>query len=277
MKSFTLFALIIFCPIITTTAQETNPEQLNKTDNKGKFFAYWGWSREWFSTSDIHFKGADYNFTLNNVSARDKPNKIGYDPYLKLGEMTIPQFNFRIGYFINSHYNISIGVDHMKYVVIQHQTTQITGSIANSNTIYDGIYNHENIEITDGFLLFEHTNGLNYINSEIRRQDKVTSISKNIAINFTEGLGLGALYPKTNTTLLNKQRYDEFHLAGYGVHALVGFNIQFFNFFFLQSEFKGGYINMPDIRTTLSSQDSASQHFFFTQFNWVFGAKFGVF
>jgi hypothetical protein len=41
--------------------------------NKGKFYVFWGGNRESFSKSDIHFRGEDYNFTLNNVSAQDKP------------------------------------------------------------------------------------------------------------------------------------------------------------------------------------------------------------
>jgi hypothetical protein len=31
--------------------------------------------------------------------------------------MTIPQTNFRMGYFISDHYSLAIGVDHMKYVL----------------------------------------------------------------------------------------------------------------------------------------------------------------
>jgi hypothetical protein len=42
------------------------------------------------------------------------------------GKMTIPQTNFRIGYFINDHY-IALGVDHMKYVMAQNQVANITG------------------------------------------------------------------------------------------------------------------------------------------------------
>ena len=46
--------------------------------NKGKMFAYWGWNRGHFSTSDITFKGENYNFTLDNVEAKDKPNRLVY-------------------------------------------------------------------------------------------------------------------------------------------------------------------------------------------------------
>jgi len=54
-------------------------------------------------------------------------------------------------------------------------------------------------------------------------------------------------------------------------------NVTFWDHFFIQSEFKGGFINMPDIRTTNNPSDRASQNFWFTQWNWVFGYAFNPF
>ena len=82
--------------------------------------------------------------------------------------------------------------------------------------------------------------------------------------------------PKTNSTLLNNERHDDFHLAGYGISAVVAINISFYEVFFIQSELKGGYINMPDIRTTMDKADRASQSFLFSQLNMVFGVSFNL-
>jgi hypothetical protein len=61
--------------------------------------------------------------------------------------MTIPQTNFRMGYFISDHYSLAIGVDHMKYVLTQNQTARISGTIA-AGTPYDGVYTNDPIVIT---------------------------------------------------------------------------------------------------------------------------------
>ena len=163
----------------------------------------------------------------------------------------------------------------MKYVMRQDQTVIIDGEIHNSETIYDGSYSDDEIQLTEDFLKYEHTDGLNYANIEFRRFDEIYELYK-IKISLTEGLGVGILYPKTNTTLLNKERYDEFHLAGYGIDAVVGVNFSFLKYFFIQSELKGGYINMPDIRTTNSESDKASQDFFFSQIMIVFGVAINI-
>ena len=158
----------------------------------------------------------------------------------------------------------------MKYIVQADQVVKISGYIENTETVYDGVYLDEDITIATDFLQFEHTDGLNYANIEGRRSDQLIDFNK-VKINITEGLGGGALIPRTNTTLLNNERYDEFHLSGWGIHGVVGVNATFFNVFFVQSELRGGYANMPDIRTTMSTNDSASQSFFFSQLNIVFG------
>lgn len=247
--------------------------------NKGKMYIYWGGNRESFSKSDIHFKGENYNFTLNNVGASDKPKGWQID-YVNPARMTIPQTNFRIGYFLNDHYNISLGLDHMKYVMDQNQTVNITGSI-NEGTPFDGTYNNEPIVLTEDFLTFEHTDGLNYINTEFCRVDDVSKLFKigntdKFQVNITEGVGAGLLFPKTNAKVLGKERHDDFHVSGYGVSAKVGLNLTFFKHFFLQTELKGGYIDMNDIRTTHSVADKASQHFFFLQRIITFGGIFKV-
>lgn len=247
-----------------------NQSATSRYGHKGRLYLYWGWNGAWYSKSNINFLGAGYDFTLSKVAAKDRPSPFNFNTYFNPGNVTIPQYNFRVGYFINDHYNISFGIDHMKYVVVDKQNVKINGSISGTNSEYDGEYNNEEVTIRTGFLEFEHTDGLNYGNIAIRRFDQFFDFNK-VKIGFTEGVELGLLIPKTNTLLINKERYDEFHLAGYGFNGIVGVNIELFKYFFIQPEFKGGFINMPDIRTTSSEYDKAKQNFWFTQFNVVFG------
>jgi len=266
---------IAFLILASQLASAQNEIPIEKTSQKGKLYVYWGWNRGWYTTSDIGFSGADYDFNLNNVVAKDRQTPFSLSPHLNPTLITIPQYNFRIGYFITSNYDISFGVDHMKYVVQSGQTVKISGYISEPETGYEGVYENDDIVIEEGFLNFEHTDGLNYLNVEFRRFDNIFDFNK-VKINLTEGLGLGVLMPKTNATLLNNERHDDFHLAGYGISAVVAINISFYEVFFIQSELKGGYINMPDIRTTMSKADKASQSFFFSQLNIVFGVKINL-
>jgi hypothetical protein len=131
------------------------------------------------------------------------------------------------------------------------------------------------------FLTFEHTDGLNYVNSELSRVDDISKFFKigntdTIQLNLTEGIGAGLLYPKTNSKIIGKERYDEFHVSGFGLSAKVGLNITFFKYFFLQTEIKGGFVSMKNIRTTTSESDSAQQNFYFLQRIIAFGGIFNI-
>lgn len=264
---YAAFTALVFSNSVTAQ-EEIKIQDKYTAHNKGKFIVSWGGNRESYSKSDVTFKGKDYNFTIDNLKAQDKPKGWHVD-YINPAKMTIPQTNFRMGYFINDHYSIAIGVDHMKYVMTQNQTANITGTIA-ANTAFDGQYNNTPTVLTEQFLMYEHTDGLNYVNTEFSRHDDISSIFKigntdKIQVNLTEGVGVGVLYPRTNTTLMGKERHDDFHISGFGTSLKAGLNITFFKHFYIQGELKGGYINMQDIRTTQSTEDSASQDFFFFQ------------
>ena len=284
MKTKFLF-FILFGFSLNSLAQEEIKVEKYTAHNKGKFFVSWGGNRESYTKSDVTFTGKDYNFTIANMAARDKPKGWHVD-YINPMRMTIPQTNFRLGYFVSDHYSVTVGVDHMKYVMTQNQIANVTGSInlpiGDAGAIHNGIYNNTPVNFADEtFLIYEHTDGLNYVNTEISRHDDISSLFRitntdKIQVNLTEGVGVGVLYPKTNTTLLGKSRHDEFHVSGYGTSVKAGLNITFFKHFYIQGELKGGYINMQDIRTTQSNEDKASQDFFFFQRIIAFGGIFKI-
>jgi hypothetical protein len=274
---FSITCLIIFTNFIN--AQEVSSEKYT-AHNKGKFYIFWGGNRDYYTNSDITFTGKDYKFTLENVEAHDKPKGYHVD-YVNPARMTIPQTNFRMGYFINDHYNISIGLDHMKYVMDQNQVVNYTGNYQNEGTnFYGETLPNGQVLLTEDFLTFEHTDGLNYINSEFCRVDDISKLfgirnTDKFQINLTEGIGAGLLYPKTNAKLMQQERHDDFHVSGYGISAKAGLNFTFYKYFFIQTEIKGGYINMNSIQTTnTESEDEASQDFNFSQTVIAFGGIF---
>lgn len=282
MKANYICTLVLLLNISFIQGQQRDDVALkNKPTNKGKFFAHWGWNWASYSDSDIRFKGENYDFVLSDVKARDTPSKFSFKKYFGITNITKPQTNFRIGYFFKENYTISIGVDHMKYVVNNDQFVTIDGTITIGNLKYDGIYNNQKIQLTEDFLRLEHTDGLNYLNIELKRFDNIDHWfgfnSKNLQVNLTEGFGVGVLYPKTDTSLLGKERHDDYHLSGWGVSAIAGLNVTFLKHFYIQSAYKIGYIDMPDVKTSLNTLESASQSFFFFENNIVIGGKFRLF
>lgn len=252
----------------------TNPYTAN---NKGKIFIYWGGNRGFYSKSDIHFKGDDFDFTVNDATAHDKPKGWHID-YINPTKMTIPQTNLRVGYFITDNYSVSIGVDHMKYVMTQNQQSTVTGTYPNQGT-YGEVLQNGKTKLTEDFLMFEHTDGLNYVNAEIARHKDFSKYlgiinTDKIQFNGLVGVGAGVLYPKTNATVLGRERYDDFKVAGWGVSAKAGVNATFLKHFFIQYEWKFGYIDIVKAPIILNTDAYASHHFTFNEGIFAVGGIF---
>lgn len=270
-----IIAAFSFLSLTQAMAQTATIEEASSLTKKGKIFVFWGWNRAVYSNSDIHFKGDGYNFTLKNVEAQDRPTAISFNDYLKPDRVTIPQTNARIGYFIKDNLAVVLGLDHMKYVMDQKQNVGFSGHISDPNYAAM-VQNGQVVNLSDEkFLTFEHTDGLNYINIGAEKFENLYS-TKGFDLEFSYGAGLGALFPKSNVKLFGNERSDRFHLAGFGADVRTSFNAIFAKHIMLRLEGKLGYINMPDIKTTLNNRpDKASQDFFFAQANVGIGYIFG--
>ena len=278
MKKFFKIFLIFFVGsfVFGQNSNDENTEIGSKKPfgKKGTMFVCWGWNRAAFSKSDIHFKGNGYDFVLHNVVAHDRPSDLSWD-YINPKEVSIPQFNFRYGYFIKDNLAIVIAQDHMKYVMDQNQTVDITGNI--SDPVYANMVQNGKINLADEkFLTFEHTDGLNYVNAGVEKYKNISSKEK-VEILWAYGGGLGVMFPKSNVKLFGNERSDRFHVAGFGADVRTNINFIFWKRLMARVEAKFGYINMPDVKTTLNNKpDKASHDFVFGQINFGVGYVFNI-
>lgn len=259
--------IIIFTALLLSTISlkaQTEPFQ------KGDVLAFFGWNRAWYSNSDIHFSGQDYDFTLENVVAHDRPTPISkFNEYIDPTKITIPQVNYNFTYFIKDGIGITLGIDHMKYVMDQNQTVDFNGYI--DNPVYQNYVQNGKVNLADGkFLKYEHTNGLNYINLGVQKYKHLINKNKfDVFVGY--GFGAGAFVPKTDATLMSKEESDHFHLAGFGADARTSINLVAWKHFVAKAEFKFVYVNLPSVRTTVENVkvDKATQAF--TASELVFG------
>lgn len=278
MKKFFKIFLLFFVGsfVFGQNSNDENTEIGSKKPfgKKGTMFVFWGWNRAAFSKSDIHFKGNGYDFVLHNVVAHDRPSDLSWD-YINPKEVSIPQFNFRYGYFIKDNLAIVIAQDHMKYVMDQNQTVDITGNI--SDPVYANMVQNGKINLADEkFLTFEHTDGLNYVNAGVEKYKNISSKEK-VEILWAYGGGLGVMFPKSNVKLFGNERSDRFHVAGFGADVRTNINFIFWKRLMARVEAKFGYINMPDVKTTLNNKpDKASHDFVFGQINFGVGYVFNI-
>ena len=247
----------------------------DKTNRKHRFFFYWGYNNATFSKTNLHFKGDGYDFKLKGVKAKDRQSDFSLR-YLRPEKLTIPQYDYRIGYYLNNNWSISLGFDHMKYVMSSFQDVIIDGEIdASYNAKYAGDYDNADFKLDPDFLTLEHTNGLNYINVHLDKAFRLLGDSSQLfQLSGLLGVGAGVLVPKSDVRLMHNERNDQWHWAGYGVSTQSSLRLTFKQILFLEYNLKGGFIHMPDVLTTANKSDRASHAFFFLERFMVLGVNF---
>ncbi len=271
IKNFKIIFLLFY-----TTASFAQSSRVYNDKKKGQLSISWGWNRDAYTKSNISFKGADYDFKLYKVVAHDRQSPFSFHDYLTFSRLTIPQTNLRISYFIKDNLAVSFGDDHMKYVMDNGQTVRMEGTISRTGN-YKGIYDGDKT-ITEDFLTFEHTDGLNYLNFELEKYFTwYHSKSSRLIISGLIGGGTGVLFPKSNVKLLDYERNDRFHVSGFGISAKAGLQATFLKHIIIKFENKYGYINMPNIILHKKGiEGRAKQSFIFAELYGTIGANFSL-
>ena len=257
-------------PAATDTASDAAKTAIQQAEAKAKkkWSIYWGWNRSNYSNSDIHFWGADHDFTLSNVGATDLPAEVGggglFGTYLNPKEMTIPQTNLRIAYQLNADTAIALNLDHMKYVMTADQVVAISGQI-------NGVAQGPTVALATNYLNFEHTDGLNIISLEYEKQRNVDWFGPRFPAKVFGLAGVGIVLPKSN--MLGRARNDEFHRAGYSAGVGAGLEVDIYKDFFFRTAYKFGYVTLPDVLTS-SQGDKASHNFTYNEWLIAFGYRF---
>lgn len=244
---------------------------------KHRVFLYWGYNRAQFTNSNIRFSGEGYNFMLKNVVAVDKPEAFTLGNYFDPKYIWIPQYNYRAGWFLNEKWSFSIGLDHMKYVMVQDQRVAASGTISPGRWA-GGLSGEagEGLQLTPAFLRFEHTDGLNLLSLDADHYSRLWhSANGKHGLWLTQGLLAGPVIPRTDVHLFGEGLNNPFHLAGYGAGAQAGLFALLQDRIFVRANVRAGYIDLPDILTTGRTGERAAQHFWFIQENVVVGVLIG--
>jgi hypothetical protein len=272
-----LFKLLLSFILLTQSEVIAAKKDSLNFSNKNRISFYWGYNRSAYSKSDIHFSGPDYDFTLYNLTAHDRPSPSGIN-YFNPVRLSIPQYNIRTGYFVTDRFQISFGWDHMKYVVDQKQKALISGVISeNASQRYAGTYLNDTVMLDYDFIKFEHTDGFNVASLDFEYMQPVTRFFKDkIRLKWNVGLGGVWVVTKTDVTMFGDGMNNDFHVAGFSLQAKTGPRIEWKNKFFLASEFKTGYVTLPWVLIKNEAPQHASHNLIYYEGYVVVGVYLDV-
>lgn len=248
------------------------------TQSSRQAFLYWGYNRTAFARSNIHFQSPNYDFSLYDVKAKDRPTPFG-KRYWGLKTLSIPQYNYCVGYRPSEKWVFSLGMDHMKYVLQSGQTALIHGEISEAaSSKYSGTYDGlEEIVLNPDFIQYEHSDGFNYLSAKASRIHELKSFNDDkFKLLGIAGLGAGVIITKTRVYLFEEGIDNDFHLSGYSIAAHTGLRFQAWNHLFITSEGMAGYSWLPDIPLRNKSPMKAQQFIGYFQWYTALGYSFSI-
>src|ERR1700748_1859703 len=123
-----LLAIGLPCWCLAQTPSTANQKK-KKTHFIKEVYASWGYNTEWYTHSNIRVSqpslGNDYTFM--HVRAHDHK---GWDEGLFQEALSIPQYNYRLGFLLNEEkgWGFEINFDHTKYI-FQDQDVRLKGTL----------------------------------------------------------------------------------------------------------------------------------------------------
>lgn len=238
---------------------------------KGSFYIQAGVNWTGFGRSDINFDGPGYDFTLQDIKGHDQPYKLPI------------QYNFHAGYFIRDNYSLSLGFDHMKYVMKIPQEVTISGLIGEQVSTpaiptgpYAGEYLNQVITVTPDLLTLEYTDGFNYFSTHVQRFDDVwVAANRRTSLALETSVGAGIIIPRSDVKLFGLGINNDFNVAGWAATLKGGLLFNFNKNIYFLVNLEAGYANMSKIYTTGRNDiDKASQKLNFLQNSYLLGIRF---
>lgn len=266
MRKILLLCSLAACLMpLKNAAQNSEPERKKP---KGNFYISWGYNREAYTRSTIHFRNNGnpelkdqfgvYDFKIYKAKAEDRPD---FYALTDIKNFTIPQFSCRVGYYFNNNKDegFELNYDHAKYVVSEGQTVRIKGNAFgvafDKDTIIDSHYIH-----------FEHTDGANFMMFNYLKRWKLwKSNNQKSNIGIVVKPGIGFVLPRTDVTIFGNRLNNDWHIAGVVTGVETGARLEFFKYFCAEFTGKIGYANYVSCLVQGKGNGKASHQFGFAE------------
>jgi len=268
MKYLLMMWSILIIGGMKTVAQDSLGLKVGK-NQKTLYFA-WGYNRDWYSASTIHFKNTktdNYDFTFIDAKAHDSPSM---EQYWRLDRLTIPQYDMNIGVMLNDEHDLGIEIswNHLKYVVTDNQMIHVQGQIR-------GHYIDKDTLVTPDFVHLQHTNGNNYLMLNLVKRQKIWT-SAHFELSGIGKIGAGPLISYTISTILSSVDSGHFHYHGWVAGTSLGLRFSIYKYFFIQTDMQGAFANYTNTELGADHQGLATHHFTSLQWIWAGGMQWPI-
>jgi len=238
----TKFISYSMCVFLLSTMGFSLRAQNRKTARKREFYFSWGYNKEWYTNSTIRVDqpslGNHYSFV--GIKGHDHP---GWDDGLFKKAISIPQYNYRLGLFLNKEKGLAIEInfDHTKFIFAD-QAAHVTGTI--NKRIVDTTVNFSQPDF-----YYYLNNGANFLLFNIvKRWHWYATGNEKIKIDFLGKAGIGPVIPHVDNKLFGDMNKPGFQLGGWNMGVEAAVRATFFNYVFLEYTNKLDYARYSNLK-----------------------------
>jgi hypothetical protein len=210
--------------------------QKTKKERSGEFYFSWGYNTEWYTKSNVNISqpslGNEYTFV--GISGHDHK---GWDEGLFSKALTIPQYNYRLGYIFNKKkgLGVEINFDHTKFIFGDNQMVHMKGKYDNKPV--DGqVLFADSTAGSNSSSYYYLNNGANFLLFNIvKRWHIFVNRKETIRIDGLGKFGIGPVIPHVqNKFFLQPENDPHFQLGGWNVGVEGDLRFTFFQYVYLE-------------------------------------------
>jgi hypothetical protein len=229
---------------ITLIVLALNVMGQGKAPRKGEFYFSWGYNTEWYTKSNVKVNqpelGNDYQF--HQITGHDRR---GWDEGLFTKALTIPQYNYRIGYFFDrlKGLGFELNFDHTKFIFKDGQMANVKGKLGGRQVDTSVLFSEAN-----GFYYYLNNGANFFLFNFVKRWKVYESKDGKFRLDLLGKAGIGPVVPHVQNSFFGHPNDQHFQLGGWNVGVEGNIKATFFKYVFLEYGSKLDYARYFGLR-----------------------------
>ena len=240
MRLFYVAILIVLPGFIHA---QTITEQPVRKKHKHSYYFSWGYNGERYTNTNLKIKqgslGNDY--TMHDVQLHDHK---GWDETsIFKQQLSIPQYNYRLGYMFNEAkgLGIEINFDHTKCIVGQDQNVRLSGT-------FNGRQADTLVHLGNDFHYYLNNGANFFLINIVKRKTLYESRSEWLRVDGLGKAGVGPVVPHVDNMLFGKQNDPGFQFGGWNVGVEADIKATIYKYVYLEYGAKLDYARYSNLK-----------------------------
>jgi hypothetical protein len=236
--------LALLIPSFVTTAQSQNQKSYLGVIKNGSLYFSWGYNTEWYTKSNVHVNqpSLNNNYQLRSISAHDHR---GWDENFFHTALTVPQYNYRLGYFFNEKQDFAfeINFDHTKYIITDNQAAHLKGTLSGEQVDKTIDYSGDK-----GFYYFLN-NGANFLLFNLVKKFEIYHTdNRYFKIDLLTKAGIGPVIPHVENSFFGKANDPGFQLGGWNAGIETALRATVLKYAYIEFAQKADYARYSNLK-----------------------------